>query len=133
VLLATPTMLIALLRLLALGWREQALALNAQEVADLGRQLYQRVGLLAGHWSDVGDKLDKAVGAYNKSVGTLESRLLVTARKFVDLKAATADDGELEAPSPVEPRPRPLLAPELVARETSASLEIATHRGASLS
>jgi DNA recombination protein RmuC len=123
VVLATPSSLIALLRTIALGWREQALAINAQEVAQLGRQLYERVGLLAGHWSDVGDKLEKAVGAYNKSVGTLETRLLVTARKFVDLKAATADDGELAVPRPVETLPRPLVAPELVGREVGAPRE----------
>ena len=86
VVLATPSSLIALLRMIALGWREQALAVNAQEVAQLGRQLYERVGSLATHWSDVGDKLEKAVGAYNRSVGALETRVLVTARKFVDLE-----------------------------------------------
>src|SRR6185436_15538554 len=105
VVLATPGSLIALLRTVALGWREQALALNAQEVADLGRQLYERVASLAIHWSDVGDKLGKVVGSYNKSIGTLESRVLVTARKFVELKAAPADD-EIEAPYPVETIPR---------------------------
>ena len=113
VVLATPSSLIALLRMIALGWREQALAVNAQEVAQLGRQLYERVGSLAAHWSDVGDKLEKAVGSYNKSVGALETRVLVTARKFVDLKAATPDDGELAPPQPVEALPRPLLAREL--------------------
>jgi DNA recombination protein RmuC len=121
VVLATPGSLIALLRTIALGWREQALALNAQEVAQLGRQLYERVGSLATHWSDVGDKLEKAVGAYNRSVGALETRVLVTARKFVELKAAAADDGELAAPQPVEALPRPLLAPELVEREAAVA------------
>jgi DNA recombination protein RmuC len=119
VVLATPSSLIALLRMIALGWREQALAVNAQEVAQLGRQLYERVGSLAAHWSDVGDKLEKTVGAYNRSVGALETRVLVTARKFVDLKAATADDGELAAPQPVEALPRPLVAPELVGRDAA--------------
>jgi DNA recombination protein RmuC len=124
VVLATPSSLIALLRTIALGWREQALAVNAQEVAQLGRQLYERVSSLATHWSDVGDKLGKAVGAYNRSVGALETRVLVSARKFVDLEAATADDGEIEAPQPVEALPRPLLAPELtVVRETGGALE----------
>ena len=124
VVLATPSSLIGLLKTIALGWREQALAVNAQEVAQLGRQLYERVGSLATHWSDVGDKLEKAVGAYNKSVGALETRVLVTARKFVDLKAATADDGELAVPQPVETLPRPLLAPELtVVRDTGGALE----------
>ena len=116
VVLATPSSLIALLRMIALGWREQALAVNAQEVAQLGRQLYERVGSLATHWSDVGDKLEKAVGSYNKSVGALETRVLVTARKFVDLKAATPDDGELAAPQQVEALPRQLVAPELAVR-----------------
>jgi DNA recombination protein RmuC len=115
VVLATPTTLIALLRTIALGWREQALALNTQEVAELGRQLYDRVASLAAHWSDVGDKLDKAVGAYNRSVGALETRVLVTTRKFVELGAAPAD-AELEAPSTVETLARPLSAPELVGR-----------------
>jgi DNA recombination protein RmuC len=123
VVLATPGSLIALLRTIALGWREQALALNAQEVAQLGRQLYERVGSLAAHWSDVGDKLEKAVGAYNKSIGTLETRVLVTARKFVELEAATAEDGDVAAPQPVEALPRPLVAPELVGREGGAVLE----------
>jgi DNA recombination protein RmuC len=123
VVLATPGSLIALLRTIALGWREQALALNAQEVAQLGRQLYERVGSLATHWTDVGDKLEKAVGAYNKSVGALETRVLVTARKFEDLEAALPEDGELARPEPVESLPRPLLAPELVGREAGAVLE----------
>ncbi len=121
VVIATPSSLIPMLKTIALGWREQALAVNAQEVAQLGRQLYERVGSLATHWSDVGDKLEKAVGAYNKSVGALETRVLVTARKFVDLKAATTGDGELEAPKPVEALPRPLLAPELVEREAAVA------------
>jgi len=121
VVLATPSSLIALLRMIALGWREQALAVNAQEVAQLGRQLYERIGSLATHWGDVGDKLGKAVGAYNRSVGALETRVLVSARKFVDLKAATPDDGELEAPKPVEALPRPLVGPELVEREAAVT------------
>ena len=121
VVLATPGSLIALLRTIALGWREQALALNAQEVAQLGRQLYERVGSLATHWSDVGEKLERAVGAYNRSVGALESRVLVTARRFVDLKAASPDDGELAPPQPVEMLPRALAAPELAGREAAVA------------
>ena len=122
VVLATPTTLIALLRAVAYGWRQEALALNAQEVADLGKQLYERIATLAAHWSDVGDKLEQAVGSYNKSVGALESRVLVTARKLVELKAAP-DDGEIEAPRPVETLPRMLQAPELVAREPGGPVE----------
>ena len=90
VVLATPSSLIALLRMIALGWREQALAVNAQEVAQLGRQLYERVGSLATHWSDVGDKLEKAVGAYNKSVGALETP---RARDGAQVRGSEGRDG----------------------------------------
>ena len=113
---ATPTTLIALLRAVAYGWRQEALALNAQEVAQLGKQLYERIATLAGHWSDVGQRLDKAVDAYNKSVVTLESRVLVSARKFAELKAAP-DDQEIEVAQPVEALPRALQAPEMVGKE----------------
>ena len=144
VVLATPTTLIALLRTVAYAWTQEALALNAQEVAQLGKQLYERIASLAAHWSDVGDKLEKAVGSYNKSVGTLETRVLVTARKFVDLKAAP-EDGEIEAPQPVDTLPRALQAPELAppearrrsswrkmcARPSSASLASGERPGAS--
>jgi DNA recombination protein RmuC len=113
VLLAGPTMLIGLLRAIALGWREEALALNAQEVAELGRALFERIATLAEHWSDVGDKLEKSVAAYNKSVGSLEGRVLVTARKFVELEAAPKD-GEIVSPQPIDALPRKLQAVELV-------------------
>jgi DNA recombination protein RmuC len=110
---ATPTTLIALLRAVAYGWRQEALAKNAQEVADLGRQLYERIAVLAGHWSEVGSRLDKAVEAYNKSVATLESRVLVSARRLRELKAAP-ESAEIEAIEPVERTARTLQAAELL-------------------
>ena len=122
VLLAGPTMLIGLLRAIALGWREEALALNAQEVAELGKQLYERIGKLAGHWTEVGSRLEKAVVAYNNSVGKLESRVLVTARRFQELKAAPEGE-EIEAPAPVDTLPRALQASELTASEIGQSLD----------
>ena len=122
VLIATPTTLIALLRAVALGWREEALARNAEEVAELGKQLYERIGKLASHWTDVGSKLEKTVAAYNASVGTLEGRVLVTARRFKELGVAT-EDGEIEAPEPVDTVPRALQAPELVTSGPTASVE----------
>jgi DNA recombination protein RmuC len=127
VVLATPTTLIALLRAVSYGWRQEALARNAEEVADLGKQLYERIASLASHWSDVGEKLEKAVGSYNKSVGTLESRVLVTARKLVDLKAAPAD-GDIEPSRPVESMPRVLQAPELVMREAAVPIGVPSLR-----
>ncbi|MBI1732328.1 MAG: DNA recombination protein RmuC [Gammaproteobacteria bacterium] len=111
---ATPTTLIALLRAVAYGWRQEALARNAQEVADLGKQLYERIAKLADHWSTVGQRLDQAVDAYNKTVATLESRVLVTARRLRDLKAGDADL-EIGPIEPIERATRPvqgLPAPE---------------------
>lgn len=109
---ATPTTLIALLRAVAYGWRQEALARNAQEVADLGRQLYERIAVLASHWGEVGGRLDKAVEAYNRSVATFESRVLVSARRLRDLKAAP-EDTEIEVIEPIERTTRALQAPEV--------------------
>ena len=120
VIVATPMSLIGMLRAIAYGWKQEALAVNAQEVADLGRQLYERVATLAGHWSDVGRKLGKAVDSYNNSVGTLETRVLVTARKFEALKAAP-QGAEIESPEPVVTQPRPVQAPELVVVQGDAA------------
>lgn len=115
---ATPTTLIALLRAVAYGWRQEALAQNAQEVADLGRQLYERIAVLAGHWSEVGRRLDQAVEAYNKSVATLESRVLVSARRLRDLKAAP-EDTEIETIEPVERTTRGLQSAALLSDPSS--------------
>jgi DNA recombination protein RmuC len=109
---ATPTTLIALLRAVAYGWRQEALAKNAQEVADLGRQLYERVATLAGHWTDVGERLGRAVEAYNRSVATLESRVLVSARRLRELKAGS-ETVDIETIEPVDAAPRALQASEL--------------------
>ena len=114
VILATPTTLIALLRAVAFGWKQEALAANAQEISALGRELYERLAVLAEHWGDLGKHLANAVGAYNKSVATLESRVLVSARKFRDLKAG-AEDKEIRDVSAVDATPRTLQAPELQA------------------
>ncbi len=104
---ATPTTLIALLRAVAYGWRQEALAENAQQVARLGRELYERIAKLAEHWSNVGDRLGKAVDAYNSASATLEARVLVSARRLRDLQAAP-EGVEIEAIGPVERTPRRL-------------------------
>ena len=109
---ATPTTLIALLKAVAYGWRQEAIAQHAQAVADLGRQLYERIGVLASHWSEVGVRLDKALESYNKSVGTFESRVLVSARKFRDLKV-TPEDAEITALEPIAREAR-MLQPSLL-------------------
>jgi len=113
VILATPTTLIALLRAVAYGWTQQALTENAERISQLGRELYDRIATVTEHWGRVGKNLGEAVGAYNKSVASMETRVLVSARKFRDLKVAGADK-EIADLNPVEALPRDVQAPELL-------------------
>ncbi|MBK9624562.1 MAG: DNA recombination protein RmuC [Rhodocyclaceae bacterium] len=122
VILATPTTLIALLRAVAYGWTQQALTENAERISALGRELYERIAVLGDHWVGVGKNLQDAVSAYNKSVASMEQRVLVTARKFRDLKVAP-EGKEIRDLAPIEMLPRDLQAEEflLAAADTNAN------------
>jgi DNA recombination protein RmuC len=104
VVLATPTTLMALLRAVAYGWRQQQLTEHAEQAGRLGKDLYERMAVLADHLNDVGQALGKSVVAYNKAVGSLESRILPAARKFKDLGVSSDKDIAVLQSSDLVPR-----------------------------
>jgi len=116
---ATPTTLVSTLRTAQYAWQQAALAENARAVFDLGRQLYERLSGLGKHVDHLGRALAKAVTSYNQAVGSLESRVLPSARRLNELGVV---DGELTAPALVEEAPRALSAPELIAEPGPAEI-----------
>ncbi|MCW2718401.1 DNA recombination protein RmuC [Pseudonocardia sp.] len=122
VVIATPTTLIALLRTVAYSWRQEALARNAAEVHKLGKELHGRLATMGTHVAKLGRSLDGAVDSYNRTVSSLEARVLVTARKLTELHVS---DAELPTPGQVERAPRTISAPELLA--SAADSLVALH------
>jgi DNA recombination protein RmuC len=108
---ASPTTLIALLQAVAYGWRQERITESAQEISERGKELYDRLCTMAGYIRDLGGSLGKAVDLYNRSVASLEGRVLVTARKFPELGISARE--EIPELAPVEKRPRELQAPEM--------------------
>lgn len=109
VVITTPTTLIALLRTVAFTWRQEKLSASASSILTLGQELHTRLATLGGHLGRLGSNLDRAVESYNAAVGSVESRVFVTARKFNDLGVTT---GELPRPEPVLTAARRVQAPE---------------------
>ena len=104
IILATPTSFVALLRAIAYGWRQEQLAANADRIRELGEDLYQRFATFAEHLAKIGTSLEGSVSAYNKAIGSFDSKLLPGARKFVELGVNARKP--LEPPQPVEVAPR---------------------------
>lgn len=109
IMLTTPTSLVALLRAVAYGWRQETLAANADKVREVGVDLYRRLEVFADHLSKLGRSLDGAVGSFNKAVGSFEAKLLPGARKFTELGV---DGHDLESPAAVEKGLRQPVTPE---------------------
>lgn len=113
VVIVTPTTLFALCKAVAYGWRAEEQARNAEDVAKLGKELYKRLSVMGGHAASVGKALDAAVSRYNQFVGSLESQVMVSARRFEDLKV-DHEGKELPELNAVEQSPRALSRPELL-------------------
>jgi DNA recombination protein RmuC len=92
VIIATPTTFIALLRAIAYGWRQEQVTKNAQEISILGKELYERMSILIKHFDDIGSAIEKAIGAYNKAIGSMELRVLPSVRKFKELGVTGAEE-----------------------------------------
>ncbi|HEX2589392.1 MAG TPA: DNA recombination protein RmuC [Gaiellales bacterium] len=114
VLIATPTTLIALLRAVHFGWQQEKVAENAREISELGRELHTRIASVADHVQKLGKRLGGAVDAYNATVGSLETRVLVSARRFAE-HGVVGHDKEIAPLEPVDRVPRAPQAPELAA------------------
>ena len=121
VLIATPGLLLAFLRTVAVAWQQQDLQENAQKIADGAADLYDSLRVYAGHVDGVGKGLSRAVDAYNRSIGSLEGRVLPRARKFEDWGVVPGSK-QIESATSVEAIARPVAAPELVEAEAEPTV-----------
>ena len=133
IVLATPNTLVAALRTIALSWQQERLADNARQVQQLGAELYDRLRTMTGHMQSLQRSLGASVDAYNKAVGSLETRVLVSARKFPSLGVVGSESPEIAELSPIETAPRHLQAVELLdeGEDTSSTIVALPDGGAS--
>lgn len=125
VVISTPSTLVALLRTVAFTWRQESVAENAEQVLALGRELHARLATMGGHVARLGSALSAAVARYNETVGSLERKVLVSARRFTDLEVTTSS---LAGPRPIDAVHRPLQATELLASAADALVDLADGR-----
>ncbi|MEM9227339.1 MAG: DNA recombination protein RmuC, partial [Verrucomicrobiota bacterium] len=111
IILASPTSLIAILRAVAYGWRQEKLATEAAEIGEYGKELYERIGRLAKNFSELRKSLDKSRDAYNKTLSALESGVFVTARKLNTMESLKQE--EIDAPELLEEETRTFKSSEL--------------------
>jgi len=121
VVIVTPTTLFALCKAVAYGWRAEEQSRNADEVARLGKELYKRLSAMGGHAASVGKALDAAVGRYNQFVGSLESQVMVQARRFEDLQV-DHEGKDLPELTAIDQSPRGISRPELIASDEDRKL-----------
>ena len=125
IVISTPSTLVALLRTVAFTWRQEVVADNAEQVLALGRELHARLATMGGHMARLGAALAAAVGRYNETVGSIERKVLVSARKFTDLEVTTSS---LVGPRPIDVASRPLQATELLASAADALVDLSDGR-----
>jgi len=112
IIIATPTTFIALLRAIAYGWRQEQMTKNAQQISMLGKELYERMSTMAKYFGDLGSAIERSIVSYNRVIGSMESRILPSIRKFRELGATGAED--IPALEQIDQKPRnlSLLDPE---------------------
>lgn len=125
VVIVTPMTLMALLRTVAYAWRQDALAENAQKVLTIGKELHGRLATMGTHLNRLGRQIQGAADSYNKTVASLETRVLVSARRFAELDIV---DDALESPTPVNPQLSALSSPELLASVDESFVELSDVR-----
>jgi DNA recombination protein RmuC len=117
IVIATPTTLMAILRAVAFSWKQESISKSAKEIADVGKQLYNRIDVMTGHLKKLGKSINTSVDTYNRSIASLETRVLVSARRLKELGAASSDDNNVDAVEEITSRTSSLMIGEAALEE----------------